>query len=226
MSDYLSKLIKSSVISSIGLAILGVLLFFESEATIVSISYIIGGILIAIGVLGVMRFINSLKKEKQDLELVYGIVTVILVIIVISNPKAIASIIPFAIGILIVISSSTKLQYSLELKKEKNDLWTTTMILSIITMICGILLIFNPFKGAELIMKIVGVIIFVYAILDIISTISIKRTVKKIHTAIEESVVTEAEIVEEEKEESIESPKQKKDKKKKNKKKDKEEEDK
>ena len=200
MTGLFSKIFKSSILSSMALALLGGLLFFQSEATIISVSYIIGGILIAIGVLTIMKYINAYRKSsKNELDIIYGTVTVILGIIVIGNPKAIASIIPFVIGILIILSSATKLQYSLELKKSNNDLWLSTMILSIITTLVGIVLIFNPFQGAEFITKLVGMLIFTYAILDIISTITIKRTVKKIHNAIEENI-TEAEIIEEKEE--------------------------
>ncbi len=196
----MGKFFKSTLISSIGLAILGVLLFFQSEITIVSISYVIGAILVAIGVLAILKFVNNMKKEvRDDMNLIYGIVTIILGIIVICNPKAIGSIIPLVIGIVIVLSSATKLQYGLELKKNKNDLWKSTVIISIITMIVGVVLIFNPFKGAEFIAKIMGVLIFLYAILDIVTTALIHKTIKTLHQAIADSV-SEAEVVEEKEE--------------------------
>ena len=198
MGNFISKIFKSSILGSIGLIVLGTLLVFQSEATIISISYIIGGILVAIGALAILRFIrNSKEKVKRDLDIVYGIVTIILGIIVIRSPQAIASIIPFIIGFIIIINSATKLQYSFELKKNNHDLWKSTMILAFITTICGLILILNPFKGAEFITKIVGILILIYSILDIISTITIKNTVNKIHNAIEENIV-DAQIIEEE----------------------------
>lgn len=198
MGNFISKIFKSSILGSIGLIVLGTLLVFQSEATIISISYIIGGILVAIGALAILRFIkNTKEKGKRDLDIVYGIVTIILGIIVIRSPHAIASIIPFIIGFIIIINSATKLQYSFELKKNNNDLWKSTMILAFITTICGLILILNPFKGAEFITKIVGILILIYSILDIVSTITIKNTVNKIHNAIEENIV-DAQIIEEE----------------------------
>ena len=137
------------------------------------------------------------SPAKNEMEIVYGIITIILGIIVITNPKAIASIIPIVVGLLIVISSATKLQYSLDLKREKNDIWKSTLILSIITLLCGVLLLFNPFKGAEFLAKIIGILILLYAILDMISTISIRTTVKHIQKALEEGI-TEASVVGEE----------------------------
>ena len=198
MGNFISKIFKSSILGSIGLIVLGMLLVFQSEATIISISYIIGGILVAIGALAILRFIkNAKEKGKRDLDIGYGIVTIILGIIVIRSPHAIASIIPFIIGFIIIINSATKLQYSFELKKNNNDLWKSTMILAFITTICGLILILNPFKGAEFITKIVGILILIYSILDIVSTITIKNTVNKIHNAIEENIV-DAQIIEEE----------------------------
>lgn len=198
MGNFISKIFKSSILGSIGLIVLGMLLVFQSEATIISISYIIGGILVAIGALAILRFIkNTKEKGKRDLDIVYGIVTIILGIIVIRSPHAIASIIPFIIGFIIIINSAAKLQYSFELKKNNNDLWKSTMILAFITTICGLILILNPFKGAEFITKIVGILILIYSILDIVSTITIKNTVNKIHNAIEENIV-DAQIIEEE----------------------------
>ena len=70
MNNFMSKFLKSSLFSSIGLAILGILLFFQSEVTIVSISYVIGAILVAIGVLALLKFINNYKKNKNELDIV------------------------------------------------------------------------------------------------------------------------------------------------------------
>lgn len=199
MSSIMSKIFRSSLLGSIALIVLGILLIFQSEATIISISYVIGGILIAIGAAAILKYIRNSKTQiNTGLDMVYGVVTVILGIIVISSPEAIASIIPFVIGIIIIINSARKLQYSIELKNNENSLWKSTMILAFITTICGVVLVLNPFKGVVFITKIVGTLIVIYAILDIISTITIKNTVKEIHSAIEETII-DAQVIEEKK---------------------------
>ena len=192
----MSKLFKTSIFSSIALVILGLLLFFQAETTIISISYIIGAILIAIGVLSGIRFVGGLNNNNQnELDIIYGIVCVVLGILIITNPTAIASAIPIVVGVIIVLNSVVKLHYSLELKESKNELWKSTMIMSVIMTVCGIILIFNPFAGAVFIAKLIGALIVIYAVLDIASTIVIKKTVTKIHNAIEEKIV-DAEVVE------------------------------
>ena len=197
MNTFIEKIIKSSIFGSIGLIILGILLFLYSELTIVSISYVIGGLLVAIGVMALIKYINNANKNTQnELDIVYGVGTVILGIIVISNPKAIASIIPFVLGIIMVFNSSVKLQYCFELKKGKNELWSSTMIMTVLTLTCGIFLVFNPFKGAEVITKIVGCIIIAYGILDMISSLRIRKTINTIQKVIEDNKVKDADVIE------------------------------
>lgn len=229
MKEIITKFTKSSIISSLSLIVLAILLIAQSDATIIGISYVIGGVLVAIGALAEINYVKNIKEKVADLDIVYGIVCIILGVLVIKNPKAIASIIPLVIGFVIVINSAIKLQYSLELRKQKNDLWLSTLILSIIMTICGIVLIFNPFQGLVVFTRIVGIFILIYAVLDLISTFVIRNTFKKIQTAISETVAKETELIEEDtvKEATIEEPEEEtepKEEKKKKKKKSEEEE--
>ena len=108
MEKLMKKFFRSSLITSLFLIALGLLLIFQSDAVIYSISYIIGGILIALGVLGIIKFVQGTNKEQQtELDIVYGIVSVILGIVVIKNPQAIASIIPTILGIIIIFCNNS-----------------------------------------------------------------------------------------------------------------------
>lgn len=198
METLMKKFFRSSLISSIILMIIGVLLILQSEITIITISYLIGTLLIAMGAIAIIKFIKNINNvAREELDIFYGVVTIILGVIVVYNPEAIASIIPIIIGIGIIINSATKLQYALELRKSLNKQWKTTVVISIISAVCGVILICNPFKGAVVIMQIIGGFIVAYSILDIVSTITIKKNVAAIHNAIDGNI-NDAEVVDEE----------------------------
>ena len=189
METLMKKFFRSSLISSIILMIIGVLLILQSEITIITISYLIGTLLIAMGAIAIIKFIKNINNvNREELDIFYGVVTIILGVIVVYNPEAIASIIPIIIGIGIIINSATKLQYAIELKQSLNSQWKITVIISIISAVCGVILICNPFKGAVVIMQIIGGFIVAYSILDIISTITIKKNVAAIHNAIDGNI--------------------------------------
>lgn len=215
MERFMTKFLKSSLISSITLLIISLFLFFETEATIITISYIIGSILIAIGTITIIKYINNLKSSiRNELDIIYGLGMAILGIIVISNPKGLASIIPFVLGIIMIISSATKLQISLDIMRKNEGKMTTSAILLLMTCICGVVLIFNPFSGAKILAKIIGIIILIYAILDIVSTFKIQKIIKKRNIK-DNDIVTEATVIED-KTKKIEDIKRKKGKKKEN----------
>ena len=210
----MKKFLKSSIITSAILIVLGVLLILQSETTIMMISYIIGGVLVAIGALALIRYVKNGESPalRNELDIVYGIVTIIFGIIIVQNYQAIASIIPAVIGIAIIISSAGKLNYAFQLREDESRMWKTTMVISIISTICGVILLFNPFKAALGIMKIIGVFIILYAVLDLVSTVAIRSSVIKIQKAIEETI-SDAEIISEEESKSKKrKKKQKKDK--------------
>lgn len=212
MDRLMKKYLKSSIVTSTILIILGFLLVFQSETTIMMISYVIGGVLVAIGALALIRYVKNGDSPilRNELDIVYGIVTIIFGIIIIKNYQAIASIIPAVIGIAIIINSASKLNYAFQLKTDENNMWKTTMIISIISTIFGVILLFNPFEAALGIMKVIGIFIIVYAILDLISTMAIKSSVSKIYKAVEETI-TDAEVVgEDEDNEKSKSKKRKK----------------
>lgn len=211
MDKLMKKYLKSSIVTSTLLIILGILLIFQSETTIMMISYVIGGVLVAIGALALIRYVKNGEDPvlRNELDIVYGIVTIIFGIIIIKNYQAIASIIPAVIGIAIIINSASKLNYAFQLKTDENNMWKTTMIISIISTIFGVILLFNPFEAALGIMKIIGIFIIAYAILDLISTIAIKSSVSKIYKAVEETI-TDAEVVDEEDNNKSKSRKRKK----------------
>ena len=59
MERLMKQFLRSSIITSIILMVLGILLVFQSETTIMTISYVIGGILVAVGALALIRYVRN-----------------------------------------------------------------------------------------------------------------------------------------------------------------------
>ena len=177
LKDKLKNMYRTSLLFSIILFFVGLFLIMRAETTLNVISYIVGVMLILWGVIPVITFFSN-KENNNYLNsgFILGVFSLIIGVIVLINPKIIASIIPFVIGIWMIINGVTKLYYSLMLNKEKNA--TTAIVISLAILVCGIFLVANPFKGAEILTQIIGASIMVYAVLDIVECITIKKVVK------------------------------------------------
>ena len=165
MNKIIKVFAKSTIITSLFLLALGLLLIFNSDDTIRAVTYVIGAVLIALGVVAIINFIRS-RDDLHQLDIIYGIVTIILGVLVIQNPDVIEKLLPFVVGIGIIITSGTKLKYALDLREIKEPVWKYTLIVAVISAVLGVILIFK----SEIIVEIIGIVISIYAVLDIIST--------------------------------------------------------
>jgi hypothetical protein len=176
MKIEVKKTIWPSLISSAVVLILGLLLFFKSSATLMGISYIIGGIIIAMGVLAIIKFISNDHGEiSNQVNIVYGILSIIAGIYFIEKPDIIGSIIPLFMGVVIIISSSLKIRQSFDFKNVNSSYFFWSFLTSLLSLICGVILLFNPFKGAVLITRIIGIFLVIYAVLDICNAIIFQK---------------------------------------------------
>lgn len=182
MKEMLKKMFTLSIFSSILFIVIGLLLFFKPGDTLKTISYIIGGLILVFGIFGVARFTKS-EKKGLNFDLIYAILSFVAGLIIIFNPEALASIIPIILGIWIVINSAIKIQYSFYIKSDTSKKWVATLTMSLITLICGIVLLFNPFKAASYVAQAVGLFIMVYAVIDLVESFMLKTKQNNVQTA-------------------------------------------
>lgn len=185
------KMNLTSIIFSIIFILIGAFLLARPEDAIHLVSYALGIILLVWGVISVVQFFSN-KESQSYLEFgfIVGVFVLIFGIIILIKPDTIASIIPLLLGIWMLINGVTKLSYSLTLNKNRNA--ASSIIISLIIVILGILLIFNPFAGAKKIVQILGIIIIIYSVLDLLECLAIKTVIKKeLKTKTEEIIEAE-----------------------------------
>jgi len=179
MIESFKKMFRVSMFTSIFFIIVGLFLFLKPATTITTISYVIGGIFLVIGISYLIKYF-SYPNVPVSLNLILGVVSSIIGLFLILKPTLIAGTIPFILGIWFVINSITKIQYSLKLKEQRSNAWISSIVIAGITLVWGIILLFNPFTGAVVITKVIGIFIFVYALLDLIQLLIIKKNLTDI----------------------------------------------
>ncbi len=187
VKNKLNKLWLGSLFTTILFIVVGVLLIIKPEEIITMISTIIG---IGILVVGIFAFVKYFRGQKNQsgfsFDLVYGTICAVSGSLLILNPKAVASVLPLILGVWMLFNSILKIGYVLDLKKQSGKDWVSPFVLTILTLICGILFVFNPFKGATIITQILGATLVFYAFIDLINSFILKRKVdiiyKKAHS--------------------------------------------
>ena len=187
----------SSVTSSIILFILGLLLFLKPDTVIHVVALILGIFIIVVGIFALLKYFRAEQKNGMiRFNIIYGGVCIVSGLILALTPSAIASILPIVLGIWMIISSLLKIQYALNMKEAGSTSWIPTFTLAMITLVVGILLVINPWRGAQVILQIVGGFLMAYALLDVIASFLLNKETKTLMKVIDANI-PDAEIKEE-----------------------------
>jgi len=180
MRDKFNKLMTISLLTSIVFLIIGIVLLFFTKVSLDVIAYAIAIILIINGVCNIIDDYKQFKIFYFFDGFTSGLISIILGIVIMTNPNYIAILIPMMVGLWFIISSTFKLRMALALKDSNNKNWVITYIFSILTIISGLCLIFNPEVGALTLTRVLGGLSIIYSVCDIVDVIIFKKNIKYI----------------------------------------------
>lgn len=187
----LKKVYRMSMVSSIILFLFGLILILNTETFIKSVSAIIGVILLLIGIFPVIDYFRYRKEGVlAGIGLISGVFSIVCGLMFLLNENMLMILVPVFIGVWMIINGINKLQIAFEIRDNEERSWIVTFIFSIIIIVAGAYFIINPISGAQIVTSTLGIIICIYAILDIIDCIlikiKIKETKKEINKIIDE----------------------------------------
>ena len=191
----LKKVFNISIISSLLLFLFGLVLAVNAEGFIKSITVAIGVVLLLIGVFPVIDYFRYRKDGLgASVGLISGIFSIVCGLMLLINEDLLMILIPVFIGVWMIINGINKIQVSFEIKDLGEKSWIITFIYSILIIVLGGYFIVNPISGATTVTSFIGIILCIYAVLDIIDCIIIKvkvKSFKKELDKIENNVVDE-----------------------------------
>ena len=182
----LKKVFNISIISSLLLFLFGLVLAVNAEGFIKSITVAIGVILLLIGVFPVIDYFRYRKDGLgASIGLISGIFSIVCGLMLLINEDLLMILIPVFIGVWMIINGINKIQVSFEIKDLGEKSWIITFIYSILIIVLGGYFIVNPISGATTVTSFIGIILCIYAVLDIIDCIIIKVKVKNFKKELE-----------------------------------------
>lgn len=198
MLDFLKGLKRFSIATIIVSAIMGVLFIAFPSKCIQYISLVVGVSLIVTGIISVVSYII---ERDTKLPLVLGTISLISGIIVCAKYRAIISIIVVILGIFILTSGIVDMATSIRsIMLFRKSGWFT-MLLSVITIIFGIVAITKSAQLTDGIVRFIGAALIVYAVLDLVTYIQVNSKVMQVKDAVDSISDIEVEATEQQNDE-------------------------
>lgn len=177
MDKFLKKAGWTSILTSVVFAIIGLIMIYYPESTIMFISTIIGIFFIVVGIIKIINyFIARGNSTLFSNDIAWGLIAIILGLVTMVYSGTIESIFRIMIGIWIIYSGFTRFNLSFRLKNINSKLWAFVLILSIVMVVGGVYVTFYP--GALIVT--LGVIILIYSIIDLIEGFIFMRNMNDI----------------------------------------------
>lgn len=188
MIGKLNKYIYSSIVISALLMLLGIGIFIYPTMSLKVFSYSIAIIISLFGLFLIIEDIRYNVGMLFDFSLL-GIMFFLLGLILLKYPNALTSLIPIFLGIWFIVSGFVKGRWTYYLSDYKLSIRILSFIMSILSIVCGIIFIFNPLDGANYIASFVGILLIIYSISDIVDMIIFKINVNKIYKNIKDGLL-------------------------------------
>ena len=153
--------------------IAGGVLITAPHTSLITLCYIGSAVLAYLGITKILGYIRSKHHSPNTLDAVSGGILLTVSLALLIHPKFLMSVIPFLIGICVVVYGLSGILSN----RKSSSLFSK--ILSVITVIYGASLIFNPFKGATSVVSMVGFGLLAYGIIRLVITIPLLRTKPK-----------------------------------------------
>lgn len=198
MLDFLKGLKRFSIATIIVSAIMGVLFIAFPSKCIQYISLVVGVSLIVTGIISVVSYI---VERDTKLPLVLGTISLICGIIVCAKYQAIISIIVVILGIFILTSGIVDMATSIRSIMIFRKSGWFTMLLSVITIVFGIVAITKSAQLTDGIVRFIGAALIVYAVLDLVTYIQVNSKVKQVKDAVDSISDIEVEATEQQNDE-------------------------
>lgn len=146
------------------------LVSFLTLASLVSITIMITGLLEC-----VYAFMNRSNIDNWGWSLCQGLLNIIIGCFLYKRPDITADIFNFFIGFFILFRGIMGISYAIDLSNYKFSGWIWSLLLSILTLIMGIVLLINPVLTNTLLMYYIGVSFVFFGLFNCLIGITLKR---------------------------------------------------
>ena len=187
MKELFRKTTISIIISSIIAFIIGLIMAVAPGMSLQTIGIILGVYIIIHGIalIALAFAVNILSIPFFGI--MSGILSIILGLTLIAMPNILATIFVIALGIWIILSSVNLVSIAVTVRKEYPN-WFLLLLLGIVDLICGMIILFNPFATSISVVILAGIIIMIHSVINIVDMIIIRNNIKEMAKAVEASV--------------------------------------
>ncbi len=162
--------------------VLGAVLIAWPDMSVMMIHYGLSIAMIVIGIsYGIMFFTKDKTRGFLQMDLVIGIICLAFGLFLVLNPDFFDAVLPFAMGIILILGAVVKIQNSINMRRLRFRRWYLVLIFAVIIAGLGALLLWNPFKDGPYLILYIGICMVLDGLMNLVTLIFIQHRMRKLN---------------------------------------------
>lgn len=177
------------VLLSAAFLLLGILLVANPATSLVTICRVLGVAALIFGALRILTyFLREVDRVGGQSDFAMGAFCLILGALLALRAPAMGSFLSVVVGIFILVDCVFKLQIVLDTRRMGVSSWWVTLLFTVVSLIFGVLLVFDPFSGQQVLVVILGVALIAEGLQNLCAAIYAAVVVKDVKRAVQDFV--------------------------------------
>jgi uncharacterized membrane protein HdeD (DUF308 family) len=175
----MKKTINYFILRAISATLLGVLLILCPQKAISFVVIAIGILFIVPGLLSLIGYFTSNKAKRPEMPVLFaGIGSLLFGVVLVAAPSFFVNVLMYILGIILIVGAIEQIVVLIRARK-----WATVPVafylIPLLILAAGFLVLFNPFKTAEIAFILIGVTCLIYGIMEFVYWLKFKRRYEK-----------------------------------------------
>lgn len=189
MKSYLKGLKWNMVIMSVLTIIMGIALVANPNAAALTICRLLGWIILVSAVVSVIFYLNGGRSFWETSALVLAVIGVIAGIYIIRSPGAIVKFLGYLMAGILLVHGVNDVREANEARKYRDEHWGVALVLGVINIIFGVLIVWNPFSSAAVLMTIIGIALVYDGATDLLIVLRVAKFAREIKRELDEDII-------------------------------------
>lgn len=189
MKAYFKGLKWNMLIMAVLTIVMGIALIANPNAAALTICRLLGWIILLSGAFSVIFYLRGARSFWETSGLVLAVVGILLGAFIIRSPGAIVKFLGYLMAAILLIHGINDVREAFEAKAYQDAHWLLALVLGAVSILFGLLIVWNPFSSATLLMTIIGVALVYDGITDLLIVLRVAGFVRKVGRDLQDDII-------------------------------------
>lgn len=189
MWDLLKSIKWNTTVMAVLTTIMGLALIINPDFATVTICLIVGWVLLVSGVVAVVSYFLGHRGMFGTGEVVLGVIELALGLFIVVSPGSVVQFLGILFAAILIVHGINDLRQAQAVKRYGDERWMISMGLGLLSILLGILILWNPFSSASFLMIVIGAALVYDGISDLVIVFRLGSFARKFQRGLKDDII-------------------------------------